>query len=129
MTRFRTVAAALFMAAVAACGGSGSSTHQTPPKDLALYEVAISGTVTGDVTLTSGEQTITLNDDGTSGDRTARDGIWSARNEAAARMAWTVPERMHSSSTDAVKSTAATLPMTCSQKCSVAMSPWCRCIR
>ncbi|MFD2365391.1 choice-of-anchor X domain-containing protein [Pseudoduganella sp. GCM10020061] len=116
------------MAAVAACGASGSSTHQSPPKELALYEVAIAGTVTGDVTLTSGEQTITLNDNGMSGDRTARDGIWSARDEAA-RMARTLPELTHPSSTDTARSTAATLPMTCSQKCSVAMSPWCRCSR
>lgn len=60
-----------------------------------LYEVAISGSVTGGVTLAAGDKTVNLNDEGTQGDRVASDGIWSARIDAAAILARNTPERVH----------------------------------
>ncbi|HEU4852763.1 MAG TPA: choice-of-anchor X domain-containing protein [Telluria sp.] len=62
-----------------------------------LYEVGIVGNTTGAVTLALSNSggNVALNDDGAGGDRIARDGVWSARIDAATVLARNAPTRVH----------------------------------
>lgn len=119
----RIGASAVWMAGLGACGGGGSGSSPGPgpapvttpaataesvvwdrwtPYVIAqgstepvLYEVAVSGTVTSGVTLTSGDKTMVLHDDGANGDLAARDGIWSASIDPAIVFARNSPGRVH----------------------------------
>lgn len=59
-----------------------------------LYEVAISGTVKGQVSI-AGDNDIVLRDDGSNGDRVSGDGIWSALIAPSVVLARNTPARVH----------------------------------